>query len=737
MALEILFNTAQTRLGLDRIPLIAKGGEMELDLLRSGAWIEPTNDRILLEPYCLTDTWVTSNSGNYAKLALSDFTATGTWETRVQTGFTAGPWLGIADTAGSGSLVTTTTYAKNRGFWVGAFVYSLTDNTEILRCGWNSSASLAAGVGLSIWSNGRVIVYKDGAKVAEGSVKIQKNKPLELTLIPYAHRELLIHCLDGDKTTAQSPIRRGSGFSAVFTDIATDASDPTITPASKFWIEVPSGGTQVMAAPLLFPTSGYVTSVPQSFIEAPAVTDVLEEALNDSWIGAGPTYPYLIYGHPAYVSTQSASAVAVDWSGAAFTANGTNIECRLKVTLTTASANVTPTVYGAQLAYSATFATTDATEEYDATAHCLSASLSVPEDASGVSLTLRFRDPLALEADIPNFRRATNYPVKLILDDITVIDGRAETPNWTRMPTDPASTVEIEVRDGMKGAEGYRFAEATPLDKFSLEGALGYLAGHCGIAAANQVISTSGFDLPMETRGVVDGWSVLIEVGDTPADWMRRLVEDFAATWLYGIRPSATVVKFFASDPTTIGTTALVTLWRSDTDSADVSKGNHATDPWKWVYHLGSQVETLEPEATEVRVSGWDTRTGRLIQAYKIDTAAEDATTAPSSRPANWVGEKRRYGLMSELITTQASANAACEIIYDRITPVREIVEWESYILTNPSNDVPAWRGDVVRLEGMGYYKIISFAWDIELDDSVITRIWGRYVGEKVAGEPS
>lgn len=732
MALEILFNHDQTRIDRDRLPLIAKGGEMELSIQRSGAWIEPSHDRVILEPYCLTDAWVTSNSGNYAKLALSSFTATGTWETRTHTGLIAGPWLAIADTSASGSLVTTTTYSKNRGFWVACHVYAQTKGVVVLQGGWNNSASSASGVSFSLYSDGTVIVYKDAVEFGRGKIGIQKNGTAELMLLPYAHRELLVYSPDGEGQN-----QRGSAFSVLFDDIAEDAADPTITGATNFWLTVPSGGTQVMAAPLLFPTSGYVTSVKQSFIDPPLTTDVLEEWVNDSWVGAGPTYPYRVYGHPPYVGTASASAVAVDWSGSSFTANGTNIEARLKLTLTTSSSSYTPTVYGAQLAYAARFASTDDSEVFDATAYCLSASLSVPEDPAGVSLSLSFREPAALEADIPNFRRATNLPCKFSVDGVPVIDGRTNSPTWKRMPTDGSSTVEVEVRDGWKGAENYRYAEVLPLDDLQLTGVLIYLAAHCGIEDTATTITSDAFTLPMQTTGAVDGWSVLVETGDSPAQWLAQLIEDYAATWVQGLRPDGTGIEYFALSPADVGTTPVVTLWRSAADSFNPLLGNHSTNPHKWVYRMGSTVETLEPEATEVRVSGYEAISGRLIQAYKVDSNAEDVTTAPSSRPVNWVGEKRRVGVENIAITQQSVCNSATELLYDRLTPTREMVEWEGSFLVEPITLRPLWRGDIVRLVGLGYYKIVSFGVEFEADHSEAQVFNARYVGEKVSDEPS
>lgn len=728
MALSVTFNHAQNRLVRDRVPLLARGAEMEPNILRSGAFVEPVNKRILLEPYALTPTWKTSNSGNYAKLALASFTTSGSgWETRTQTGLTAGPWLALKDTAVNGTLITTATYTKNRGFYVAFHQYSKTGDEVVFRCGWNSSASLSAGVGIEVKADNSVDVYKGGTIVGSGKISGSKTtgtKPGELTailLIPHAHRELLIY----------SPTT-GDAFSQLFSDIDDDAANPTITPATKFWIEVPTGGTQVQAAPLVFPSTGYVTSVEQSFLLPPEATDALEVYPNPSWNGGGTT-DYIIYGHPAYVGTSGMSAEAVDWTGAAFTANGSNTEARLKITLTTSDTTVTPTGYGAALAYEGIIDATDSSEAFDATDYVTRATLSVPDDPGGVTWDFELREPDALEADIPNLKRAINMPVQVKVGTIILTDGRSGTPEWHRKATDGASRVMIDVRDGFKALETFATAEPIPFDGFNLSNNYSFFMGIAGVLS--NTISTTTFTLPGSTSGEADGWASLMEPGDAYYDHLREQMDDYAPAWIYGIRPTlASDPEGFILSPTDMGTTAATTLYRSDADAVSIGTKT-GLDIGRFIYRV-SQIETLEPEATEVRVTGYERITLRGLQAYKVDSAAEDFSTAPSSRPSNWVGEKRRYGLEKTAITTQSLCNEVTTTLYDRLTVTREMVEWKGHFLYADSDGRPLWRGDNVRLHGLGTYRIISFGGDFIAQDGTVNFTDFTYVGEKVADEP-
>jgi len=727
MALSVTFNHAQRRLVRDRVPLLARGQEMEPALLRSGAFVEPVNNRILLEPYALTPTWKTSNAGNYAKLALASFTTSGAgWEERTQTGLTAGPWLAIKDTAVNGTLLTTTTYAKNRGFYVAFHSYSKTGDEVVFRCGWNSSASLAAGVGLEFKADNSVDVYKGGVVVGSGSVtgtKTTGTKPGEMTalvLIPHAHRELLVMSLTN-----------GGAFSTLFTDIDDDASNPTITPATKFWIEVPTGGTQVQAAALVYPSTGYVTSIEQSFLLPPEATDTLESYDNPTWNGGSST-DYLIHGHPAYVGTSGMSAEAVDWSGAAFVNNGSNTEARLKITLTTSDTTVTPTGYAAEVAYSGTTDLTDDSEEFDATAFCTRATLSVPDDPGGVTWDFEFKEPDTLEADIPNLKRAVNLPVLVKVGTVILTDGRSGTPEYQKRATDGASRVMIDVRDGFKALETFETAEPIAFDGFNLSSNYLFFMGIAGILSSTS--STTTFTLPGSTSGDADGWASMMAPGDSYDGHLRETMDDYAPAWIFGIRPTlASTPEGFILSPTDMGTTAAVTLYRSDEDAVSIGTKT-GLDVGRFIYR-DVQIETLEPEATEVRVTGYERITLRGLQAYKIDTAAEDFTTAPTSRPSNWLGEKRRYGLEKTAITSQSLCNEVTTILYDRLTVTREMVEWKGHFLYAGSGR-PLWRGDNVRLHGLGTYRIISFGGEFIAQDGTVNFTNFTYVGEKVASEP-
>jgi hypothetical protein len=71
------------------------------------------------------------------------------------------------------------------------------------------------------------------------------------------------------------------------------------------------------------------------------------------------------------------------------------------------------------------------------------------------------------------------------------------------------------------------------------------------------------------------------------------------------------------------------------------------------------------------------------------------------SRSATWLGSCRKYGWRDENgITTQAAAEQCCDLLFARLNHAWQIREIECEMIFNGS--IPAWRGDVINLHGIG-----------------------------------
>jgi hypothetical protein len=106
--------------------------------------------------------------------------------------------------------------------------------------------------------------------------------------------------------------------------------------------------------------------------------------------------------------------------------------------------------------------------------------------------------------------------------------------------------------------------------------------------------------------------------------------------------------------------------------------------------------------------------TGTELSSVLIDSAAEDPTTPPASRPRNWRGRPVMYQFRDPVLTSQIAVDAATSMLYSRLTPGRTMIEWESDLLVINTSNRPIWLGDIIKLidtDGvsiLGNYRVIA-----------------------------
>ena len=205
-------------------------------------------------------------------------------------------------------------------------------------------------------------------------------------------------------------------------------------------------------------------------------------------------------------------------------------------------------------------------------------------------------------------------------------------------------------------------------------------------------VSTSGFVLPIGGVSAGGEWNFQVQVGDRGSEILEKLHHQYAATWYHGVSPSGSLVL---KSPADMPSTSSLTLYRSieDAIAAGVSA---AVAPYRVYRSLKKDV--LEPEANEVWVTGYDFRTGRPIQIYKDDSASIDPTTAPGSRPPNWLGWRRKYAWVDGSLTTLAACRYCINLLFDRLTVARELCEFDCEYLDGK------FKGDLITLDkAIGY----------------------------------
>lgn len=691
-SLKVSVDHAQQRLSKGHITLTAIGEQWK-DATLTNVWVDPITYTVMRQPHQMEDSFWTSNAGNYAKQTVSDytFTTSGNWENRYD-GYAVGPVISGKDSAISSEFaISNATYAANRGWFISFYSYGTDSDYEQFVCGWRSDAvaSGSSGVSLRFFASGAVEVWKDGAVVSTG--KISGAKASQTTsgwvgvyVLPHRGRELLIVSNQGD------------GFTTVFDDLPQDwdpVGDEEIIPAGYFWWGLSSGAASVMLAPLTFPASGTIVSQPGQFPSDYTAHTGADVPSTDRYTG--------------WVPSAAGDTIAVS------VVNVSGQEASLQVAFTGGASTRVAQVFGVVQGKMPVTADTDASEETEITDYVMAMNLEVPDEPSGVRVTLTVKDAPGLEALVPKWRTQLSRPVK-VEDSVTGVvwlDGAIDEFSWTDSPNDELQFAEVSVRDRWRQLEKAVMRCEYPLDKLELSVALQRLLelGGCGGLDKGN-IETTAFYLPGDTSPDGNKWALLVRQGDNVADWIRRLCEDYAAPYFYGIVPEE---GFVFRSPTTIdGQASDATLYRTTDDAVT---GGVATDE---VWQSGTwslKEREIEPEANEVWVTGWDRRTGRAIQAFYRDETMQDATVAPSARVDGWAGEPRLFGLVDAALGNQTDVEQTCQFLADVLTQVRQGYEITGNAFVRVDS-TPVWRGDKLTLNSVrgGEVETIVSAFSVE-----------------------
>lgn len=657
--------------------------------LSSNVAVDPVTKTAFLLPVPLTDEWQTTTTGAYARMQKNQYAlATGTaWTSFDRNGLTGNTYLhalSTNETVYSGSAM-----PKNAPVFLSWYAYNAGNSRFVqMECGWGT---IAGNVSLRFWSDNSVEVWRNGVYVSNGNLTDNESYPsyygdrrgadggvarqnaqetVDVLMIPTRGNEIIIY----------SPTT-GGGFNASLVDV--DPDEANITPADKFWWKVPEGQATVqMQAPMGSRTGGTVYSLPY-YMRYPPITGDSPEIVGYLNLSG--------FGSAAYTM----SVVDAD-SLAAFVPNDVLTGTRLKIVLS-GDGYASPFFYGGVYAYPGnTENTTGGT--INITSYVLAretARLEVGEDPSSVMFSFLTKTPDALEGTVPSAAILGNRPFEARSGTVAFITGRTNAPKRGQKWSDDASTLAFECQDRWKAFEHYLIADPEPLDGTNIGSVFAYFAGLPGYPDSDIDIEYMDFSLPVVVGASQGEWAVIPQVGDTVAQWIQRLYQDFAANMYVGWRPTVSGPKFCVYGTATLGTAAAVTLY-----STVAAAGGTLTN----VYRSFDEI-VLEPEANDIYAFGQDRRTKLPIVAHYTDAVAINPTTAPASRPDRWLGEKYKYSLIAPEIVTQETANWCVGVLASRLAVSRRMAEWRSDFLFKSDNS-PVWRGDVVKLDGEGRYRV-------------------------------
>ena len=671
----------------------------------SNIWLEPSTLTLMLAPLPVTSAWRTTYAGNYARYQKTDYTLTtpASWK-QMQIKASGDYYLQSLNVTERATL--TTAWSANQPAYISLYVPGLkdSDDTVILKAGWGVGS--AGSVEVWFAANGSAQVYKSGVLVGT----YQRN---DSNIAPQANAVYLTSVASDFITIMMIPCRRrelvvststGLAFSHVFADLSP-ATANTITPAAAFSWLIPQGQASVQLAKLQFATSGYGVSPVKKLRYAPPT---------------GATF-YSTYAYDA-IGPGSASATysVVKDDLTAYTPNGTIKDVRAKVTLSSSTGSATFGFYEIDMVYDPEVGST-ADDPVDITCDVERLSISVDDNGRATcSLTTR-RKPIT-DAGVDQPQITSDRPIRIALSDgavsptyIDVFRGTLTPPEITYEEGDTTRDWSIFVYSGQDRSRDFDLAyivESYPYDGLIAVNAiidLMLIAGYDGnvyLSGDNPLL-----DLPYSPNISKGQYALAPDFFDTVGGYLDKLKNDYYANWITGWMPTTSGYLYVWQDTPNASTTPVMTLYQSIA-TATTAGITEVLRPKRVVRRMSSHYET--PEATQVQVVGQDPATGLFITKSRVDTAAETASTAPASRPYNWRGRPVPYQLRDPALTTQDAVDQACDILYDRLTTGRILIEWESDFLVLSSNNRPLWLGDVVRImepDGTttkGDYRIIG-----------------------------
>lgn len=639
-------------------------------------WQDPWTYTIQLLPARLEAQWWTQTAGRYAKLTHTQVSPTaGTWQTMP----VGGPGdLRMYGHGCAGAVLTAPgTFPANTGWCVGFFSHEAgAANYALATLSWGGGS-----VQVVVGSDGACLVLHAGQVVGKGGVGGSgpsgggAGRWIDLVVQRLRTRDVLVW----------SP-STGEGFAVRFDWLLADSADQAVLPGGAFTVQVHSPTAVVQMARLVYVPTGTVYSTPLAFGEAPPT-------------GAG-SFARAIAVTPTGTSATASSATL---AGASFSPNGTLQAARVRVDMAS-DGSQTPFVAGAQTGFVGAVATA-ANAPVSLMGQVGSLALRVADDGSA-TLTGRI-----WPGAWPVRDRA---PARLRIGGHTVLEGDLVLREWEGGHGPSGS---FEITDPSVALERHLLPDPAVFDGAHLADAVAWLASHAGYPVSI-MDAMLGIPLPVNDGAESGDFALQAEVGDTPAQWLKQLLEAHAPGFVTGFRPwGGLKYEWMALDFANQLELARLFLTRAAAQawlqSLTYTAANaEARAP---MYTVSRSVRRTEVgEATEVRVTGWNPMASRPIQAFRVDTAAEAPGTAPALRPPNWVGRKNRFALFEPSLQTQAAVEACVNRLYPLLTGRRLFFEVECGVLQEPSGGVPLWIGDRLHLETVGDCVIRAF--DIRLD---------------------
>lgn len=527
--------------------------------LSQNVWFDPTSKAVLRRPAFMSAEWQQSNTGIYEKLIIGggdygySLTTPSKWQNHLASS-AGGHWFVVSQDVDE-AVVSSSTWATNQPFYICWFVHARdetnADDGTCLECGWGVPTGVSQ-TALRVYPSGRIQVYRNGEQVYDGDGWTS----------PETSPQKTKRGGSGVKTDAQfagywiepfdlgllvTSTATGKSLHVRFEDIDPVTATPPPIPEAQFWwwVRRADGSTTnpqatVQAAPVQYLPGAFVVSDVVTLDRLPpedvspvlryiasgetylATADLLNEDGSGPWDGASLTLRVKVYLDESEIWSGAIYAVELEWPGATIVTDGDD-------------------------ALDLNELADDEQDSEELGSFALQRlHLSKPDQVGGFSASLTVRNPGRIDdrQGAAAIRTMANRACWIQWGRASLagllLDGRTGSPRATSAINVDAETLDFDIEDARKALESYRFRTRKYLGGMTFSDALRYLFKAPGVFTDEDLdgIEENTFRLPVDNAAGDDA-ALVIQVGDTAAEWIDRLMDDFSPLDFCDIVPQA------------------------------------------------------------------------------------------------------------------------------------------------------------------------------------------------------
>jgi len=309
------------------------------------------------------------------------------------------------------------------------------------------------------------------------------------------------------------------------------------------------------------------------------------------------------------------------------------------------------------------------------------------------------------------------YP---IFNEFVIFEGYLDSPDINYMQAGPIDNTYSEYAlltfsaiDKKQRLNASYFSSAPNFDSINIPNIIGKTIAFAGegnneINNADLLISNNieTYQVPLNRNNSNGQYNFAINLGDSAGGFIEKIRSDFAQNYVFFARGDwfskkvsqngfNNYTSFYFLDYNSVpmlnqAGLDKVKLYLNETQAQSFDLIPTYASYKRTIRSLRKTYET--PEANRIVIVGLDKSDGSRIEYVLNDEASQNSGTAPSNRPNNWLGDIYPFVMINDKLNSKSDVAQCGNQFYDKLTVGREIVEFESDLLTyfdNYSHYVP------------------------------------------------